>query len=36
VVLIVMLAVLNLGLFLLCASGIMFVLMQHRQARRGR
>ncbi len=35
-VLIVMLAVLNLGLFLLCASGIMFVLMQHRQARRGR
>jgi hypothetical protein len=34
VVLIVMLAVLNLGLFLL--SGIMFVLMQHRQARRGR
>ena len=34
--LIVMLAVLNLGLFLLCASGIMFVLMQHRQARRGR
>lgn len=34
--LIVMLAVLNLGLFLLCASGITFVLMQHRQARRGR
>ena len=34
--LIVMLAVLNLGLFLLCAAGIMFVLMQHRQARGGR
>lgn len=34
-VLILMLAVLNLGLFLLCASGIMFVLTQHRQARRG-
>jgi hypothetical protein len=36
VVLIVMLVVLNLGLFFLCASGIVFVLMQHRQARRGR
>jgi hypothetical protein len=36
VVLIVVLAVLNVGLFLLCASGIVFVLMQHRQARRGR
>lgn len=33
VVLIVMLAVLNLGLFLWCASDIMFVLMQGGQAR---
>jgi hypothetical protein len=36
VILIVMLAVLNLGLFLLCASGIMFVLMRGKQAGRGR
>jgi hypothetical protein len=36
VVLIVMLVVLNLGLVLVCASGIVFVLMPHRQARRGR
>jgi len=36
VVMIVMLLVLNLGLFLFCASAIVFVLMEHRQARRGR
>jgi hypothetical protein len=36
VVVIIMLAVLNLGLILLCTSGIAFVLMQDRQVKRGR
>ena len=35
-VLIIMLAALNLGLILLCTSGITFVLMQDRQVKRGR
>ena len=35
-VLIIMLAILNLGLFLVCTSGITFVLMRDRQVKRGR